>query len=206
MQCNFLLYLRIDMLSAECNTCITYCSWLISGAICSKQSGLITVWVCASKSHCSVITGCTLGFKKWDVAQSDKYRRMTCVLCCYKLHRWDELYRRRSFAVQSVMLVTSADCSGPLPRCHWVIGLAEEEVLPPVFFLKERWFVVVARVWGCGHCNHRWKSGFWASRWLRCSKGSVEVGGGAAPQVWKADPGSELQPPSTVLPALKARV
>lgn len=41
------------------------------------------------------------------------------------------------FAVQSIMLVTSADCSGPLPRCHLVIGLAEEEeVLPQCYFLR----------------------------------------------------------------------
>lgn len=179
MQYNFLLYLRIDVLSAECNTCIAHCSWLISGAICSKQSGLITVWVCASKSHCSVIMERTLGFKKWDVAQSHKYR-MTCVLCYYKLHRQDELYRRRTLCSAESNV---GDCSGPLPRCHSAIGLAEEGVLSTVLFRKKRWFIVVARGWGCGHCNCWWKFGLWVRWWLRCSKASVLVGGGAAPQV-----------------------
>lgn len=129
---------------------------------------------------------------------------MTCVLCCYKLQRWDENRRRTLCSAEhnvgDICRLLRTSSQVPLSNRFGRGGGGITSVL----FLKERCSVVVARVWGCGHCNRRWKFGLWASRWLRCFKGSVEVGGGAAPRVWKADPGSELQPPSTVFSALKA--
>lgn len=117
----FILSLRTEFLHTGYDTSIDHRSWPISGSMCTKQRGLIKIWVCACQKPCGVIMGCHLGLLKHDIWHNliNTEELEPFVFYAFNtLRRQDELCSRR------VLCSTDGRCSWflqttqHLPGCH----------------------------------------------------------------------------------------